>query len=125
MVHTQECKISLPFSLCCYGHLCSLNYMAPWSLLLDPPRTHLQRYAGKRKVVKKKKKKTLFFLRPTASIYWSIAASFLMRYSPFLFMGICTFQPVKGEGEGTLNDRHRCFFFGESKNLYKQHPTPK
>lgn len=28
-LYMQEYKIPLPFSLCCYGRLCSLNFMAP------------------------------------------------------------------------------------------------
>ena len=39
MLYTQEYKIPLPFSLCCYGRLCALNYMAPgpYFLILSGP----------------------------------------------------------------------------------------
>lgn len=56
ILYTKEYKIPLLFSLCCYGRLCSLNFMAPgpyFSILSG----HI--YRG---IVEKVKKKFFFFV---------------------------------------------------------------
>lgn len=105
ILYTQEYKIPLLFSTLLLWTSLFFKFYGTWSLLLNPFRTHLQRYS------RKSLKRFFFFADPKASTYWTTPGSFLMRYSPFSFLRYLYILANKSKREGTLNARHQMFLF--------------